>query len=72
MDSLKQQLEATYMTMDTSGNEVQKSVKRDTYIGMRDGFFANLIPNGENRGEHVKSPEHVISKLREKVNEYYR
>ena len=77
-DSLKQQLEAHYMVVDLLGNEIARTVKQDTFIGVREGFFANItsdfksIYSEQEPGEHVDSPEHVISKLKQEVETYYR
>jgi CRISPR-associated protein Cst2 len=58
-------------------NEIEKTVQEDTFIGIRDGFFANelselALPHSENESNsHIGSPEFVILKLKEKVAEYY-
>jgi CRISPR-associated protein Cst2 len=61
-------------------NEAQEShanIADNTFIGIRDGFFANSSSSGfkenlpENIQQHVGSPEFVISSLRNKVSQYY-
>lgn len=81
---LKQILSSTYTTK-YNGNQTERLVKDDTFIGVRDGFFLNeksdfesLYVNAKdsdvseaNETVHVGSPEYAISKLKEKVKEYY-
>lgn len=75
---LLQMLEAMYTARDGSGNEATKSIKQDTFVGVRDGFFGNgasdfasLYPQQE-YGKHVGSPEFVISELKKRVVDYYK
>jgi len=75
--SISQVIDGKYMARDNFGNSIVKSVGQDTFIGIREGFYANgvsdlasLYPNESPK--HVGSPEFVISKLKERVDEYYR
>jgi CRISPR-associated protein Cst2 len=75
---LLQILNGTYTSRDSSGNEIQKSVKEDTFLGIRDGFFANDLSDFQSfweqnqQKEHVGSPEFLISELKKRVAEYYK
>lgn len=78
VSSLSQVLDGAYTALDRVGNPVVKSVREDTFIGIREGFFANgisdfaaLYPQHDS-AKHIGSPEFVISKLNEKVSEYYK
>jgi CRISPR-associated protein Cst2 len=51
-----------------------KTVMEETFIGIRDGFFNNTIEEWKAIHEfdsHVGSPEFAISKVKEKVADYY-
>jgi CRISPR-associated protein Cst2 len=75
---LLQILEASYTARDGFGDEVTKSIKQDTLIGIRDGFFGNgasnfaLLYSQQECGKHIGSPEFVISELKKRVVDYYK
>ncbi len=76
IDSIGQVINADYMTIDMQGNEKTKSVKNDTFIGIREGFFSSgssafKTLYEQKPEDNVGSPEDVISKLKKKVTQYY-
>ncbi|RKY04507.1 type I-B CRISPR-associated protein Cas7/Cst2/DevR [Candidatus Poribacteria bacterium] len=72
LDPIKEILESKY----AYGPEMkEKTVKEDTYIGIRSGYFANSIRCfKELFGEdgRVLSPEGMIDKLKEEVGKFFR
>ena len=67
--SLRDVLERKYQLI----NNKQKSVKDDTFFGIRDGFFSNdlLDPNLSGIKQHLGSPEYAIDEMKKKVRAYY-
>lgn len=64
VDSLKQQITAN-----------DSRIAKDTLIGIRSGVFANndteFTQMFNNSPDHVTSPEHVFTQLKDKVSQYY-
>lgn len=70
--------DAEYTLYGTNGNDKNtiKTVRQDTFIGIRDGFFNNKMDDfskqvPDNFKDHVGSPECAISKVKEMVERYY-
>lgn len=75
--SLTQMIGSSYASKDDTGKEASRSIASDTFIGIREGFFANSMgefeaPFSKEKGPHVGSPEFAISELKKQVAAYYR
>ncbi|MGB9004065.1 MAG: type I-B CRISPR-associated protein Cas7/Cst2/DevR [Nitrosotalea sp.] len=71
VSALVQQLSLNYEDQESHAN-----IADSTFIGIRDGFFANSSSDmkdslPESMQKHVGSPEFVISQLKNKVLQYY-
>lgn len=71
-EPIKQLLKGNYATLDGNRDIIMKSIKDETYIGLRDGIFNNQPSDfNDDNNFQLKSPEDVIEELKKKVNEYY-
>jgi len=66
---VKQILSSQYATLNTNGSLVMKSIKDETFLGIREGIFDNQA--SDFGVEELKSPEQVIAQLIRRVDEYY-
>ncbi|MEM3373337.1 MAG: type I-B CRISPR-associated protein Cas7/Cst2/DevR [Candidatus Anstonellales archaeon] len=68
-EPLKQILYNKYAALDANGNLLKKSIKDETFLGIREGVFNN---NASDFGfEKLSSPEEVIEQLIKQVKAYY-
>lgn len=76
MSPLNQILDEKYNTTNSSDDE--KSIKQDTFIGIREGIFSTSAKDFEQiydknvSNQHIGSPEFVVSQLKNQIKEYYK
>jgi CRISPR-associated protein Cst2 len=73
---LSQMTGAAYTIKSDKSKEVTRSVANDTFVGIREGFFANSTSEFESlftkeSGSHVGSPEFAMAELKKQVASYY-
>ena len=67
--------DARYMLYGINGNGKTTTVRKDTFVGIRDGFFNNkmdeFIKGFPDSHHHVGSPEFAIFNIKKRVEQYY-